>query len=136
VLVPVDRASGTSKLRLGPLLDENAERNFCLNHFLGNCLLFWGVDMARGRLRICYRRYRWKAAASNDVPWFYQGSTSELAAIDHARFYMCLHRRPSASHLSSNLSKYVSCICHSFNLPITSTVYMRLREMSVVIVGR
>ena len=34
-------ASGTSKLRLG-LLDENSERNFCLNPFLGD------VDMARG----------------------------------------------------------------------------------------
>ena len=44
VLVPVDR---TSKLRLGLLLDENTERNFCLSHFLGDLSLFGGVDMAR-----------------------------------------------------------------------------------------
>ena len=36
----------TSKLRLGPLLDENTEPNFCLNHFLGDRSLFGGVDMA------------------------------------------------------------------------------------------
>ena len=43
-LVLVDR---TSKLRLGLLLDENTERNFCLSHFLGDLSLFGGVDMAR-----------------------------------------------------------------------------------------
>ena len=36
-LVLVDRNS----------LDENAERNFCFNHFLGDFSLFGGVDMAR-----------------------------------------------------------------------------------------
>ena len=36
-LVLVDRNS----------LDENAERNFCLNHFLADLSLFGGVDMAR-----------------------------------------------------------------------------------------
>ena len=36
-LVPVDRSS----------LDENAERNFCLSHFLGDRWLFGGVDMTR-----------------------------------------------------------------------------------------
>ena len=40
-LVLVDRASGTSKLRL----DENTERTFCLNHFFGDRSLFGGVDM-------------------------------------------------------------------------------------------
>ena len=43
-LVLVGSASRTSKLRLG-LLDENTERNFCLNHFLGDCSLLEGVDM-------------------------------------------------------------------------------------------
>ena len=38
-----------SKLRLG-LPDENTERNFCLNHFLGDRSLFVGVDMG-GKLR-------------------------------------------------------------------------------------
>ena len=38
----------TSKLRLGLLIEENTERNFCLNPFLGNCSLFEGVDMAKG----------------------------------------------------------------------------------------
>ena len=45
----VDRASGFSKLRLRLLLDENAERNFCLIHFLGDLSLFRiveSVDMA------------------------------------------------------------------------------------------
>ena len=37
-----------SKLRLGLLLDENTERNFCLSHLFGDRSLFWGVDMARG----------------------------------------------------------------------------------------
>ena len=47
-LVLVDRASGTSKLRV----DENTERTFCLNHFFGDRSLFGGVDMmARGKLR-------------------------------------------------------------------------------------
>ena len=36
-LVLVDRSS----------LDENAERNFCLSHFLGDLSLLGGVDMAR-----------------------------------------------------------------------------------------
>ena len=43
----------TSKLRLGPLLDEpeNTERNFCF-HLFGDCLLLGVVDMmARGNLR-------------------------------------------------------------------------------------
>ena len=39
-LVLVDR---TSKLRLGLLLDENTERIFCFNHFLGDRSLFEGV---------------------------------------------------------------------------------------------
>ena len=43
-LVLVDRASGTSKLRL---LDENTERNFCLNAFLSDRSLFGGVDMGK-----------------------------------------------------------------------------------------
>ena len=61
-LVLAGSVSGTSKLRLG-LLDENTERIFCLNHFLGVCSLFGGVDMARGRLRDrCYRMSLWKAA--------------------------------------------------------------------------
>ena len=51
ILVLVDC---TSKLRLGPLLDENTERNFCF-HLFGNRLLLGGgesVDMmARGKLR-------------------------------------------------------------------------------------
>ena len=34
-------------LVLVDLLDENAERNFCFNHFLGDFSLFGGVDMAR-----------------------------------------------------------------------------------------
>ena len=38
----------TSKLRLGLLLDENTERNFCLNHFFGDRSLCEGVDMAKG----------------------------------------------------------------------------------------
>ena len=42
-LVLVDR---TSNPRLVFLLDENTERNFCLNHFLGDRSLFGGVDMA------------------------------------------------------------------------------------------
>ena len=42
-LVPVDCPS---KLRLELLLDENTERNFCLNHFFGDRSLFGGVDMA------------------------------------------------------------------------------------------
>ena len=42
-LVPVDCPS---KLRLGLLLDENTELNFCLNHFFGDRSLFGGVDMA------------------------------------------------------------------------------------------
>ena len=41
-LVLVDR---TSTLRLGLLLDENTERNFSLNHFLGDRSFFGGVDM-------------------------------------------------------------------------------------------
>ena len=45
----------TSKLRLGPLLDENTERNFCLSHLFGDRLLLGGVEsvdmMARGKLR-------------------------------------------------------------------------------------
>ena len=42
----------TSKLRLGPLLDENTERNFCLSHLFGDRLLLEGVDMiTRGKLR-------------------------------------------------------------------------------------
>ena len=45
VHVSVDR---TSKLRLGLLLDENTERNFCLSHLSGDRSLFGGVDMARG----------------------------------------------------------------------------------------
>ena len=45
----VGRSSGTSKLRLG-LLDENSERSFCLNPFLGDRSVFGGVDMVRGRL--------------------------------------------------------------------------------------
>ena len=44
----------TSKLRLGPLLDENTERNFCF-HLFDDCLLLGGVEsfdmMARGNLR-------------------------------------------------------------------------------------
>ena len=48
-LVLVRRASCISKLRLR-LLHENTQRNICLNHFLGDCS-FWGIDMARGRLR-------------------------------------------------------------------------------------
>ena len=48
-LVLVGSVSCTSKLRLG-LLDENTERNFCLNHFLGDRSLFVGVDMG-GKLR-------------------------------------------------------------------------------------
>ena len=36
-LVLVDRSS----------LDENAERNFCFSHFLGDLSLLGGVDMAR-----------------------------------------------------------------------------------------
>ena len=36
-----------STLVLVDLLDENAERKFCLNHFLGDLSLFGGVDMAR-----------------------------------------------------------------------------------------
>ena len=28
-------------------LDENAERNFCLSHFLGDLSLFGGVDMGK-----------------------------------------------------------------------------------------
>ena len=54
MLVPVDRTSGTSKLLLGLLLNENTEGNLCLNHFLGDLSLFGGVDMARqrqGRIR-------------------------------------------------------------------------------------
>ena len=43
-LVLVDR---TSKLRLGLLLHENTERNFCLSHFHGDLSLLGGVDMAR-----------------------------------------------------------------------------------------
>ena len=43
-LVLVD---GTSKLRLGLLLDKITEQNFCLSHFLGDHSLFGGVDMAR-----------------------------------------------------------------------------------------
>ena len=35
-------------------LDENAERNFCLSHFLGDLSLFGGVDMAR---------YQWLSAS-------------------------------------------------------------------------
>jgi hypothetical protein len=55
-LVLVDRATDdTSKLRLGLLLDENTERNFCLSHFLGGRSLFGGVDIVRGRVWICYR---------------------------------------------------------------------------------
>ena len=44
-LVLVDRATGTSKLRL----DENTERTFCLNHFFVARSLFGDVDMARGK---------------------------------------------------------------------------------------
>ena len=44
-LVLVDR---TSKLRLGLLLDENTERNFCLSHLFGDRWLSGGVDIARG----------------------------------------------------------------------------------------
>ena len=44
----------TSKLRLGPLLDENTERKFCF-HLFGLCLLLGGVEsvdmIARGNLR-------------------------------------------------------------------------------------
>jgi len=42
-----------------------------------------------------------------DIPWFYQGSSSETVPIDHAKFYMCLHRKESASDLRSTLFKYV-----------------------------
>ena len=45
----MDRASGTSKLRLGLLLDENTDPNFCLIHFLGDLSLLVGVDMANGQ---------------------------------------------------------------------------------------
>ena len=33
----------TSKLRLGPLLDENTERNFCF-HLFDDCLLLGGAE--------------------------------------------------------------------------------------------
>jgi hypothetical protein len=53
VLVGSALASGRSKpeLRLG-LLDENTDRNFCLNHFLIDRSLLEGVDMAKGRLNM------------------------------------------------------------------------------------
>ena len=52
ILVLVDCIS---KLRLGPLLDENTGRNFCLSHLFGDRLLLGGVEsvdmIARGKLR-------------------------------------------------------------------------------------
>ena len=41
ILVLVDCIS---KLRFGPLLDENTERNFCLSHLFGDRLLLGGVE--------------------------------------------------------------------------------------------
>ena len=42
-------------------LDENKERNFCLNHFLGDFSLFGGVDIGN---TICYR---WDLKASMSI---------------------------------------------------------------------
>ena len=51
-LVLVDRNS----------LGENAERNFCFNHFLADLSLFGGVDM------VCYR---WNLKASSSTMYVF-----------------------------------------------------------------
>ena len=67
-------------------LDENAERNFCLSHFLGDLSLFGGVDMAS---------YRWLSASMSiftyiitqitQINKYYIPQTSYLQGDDDAR---------------------------------------------------